>query len=48
MVAPNAACDEIEEGGIVYSRLQALKDIPKDSEITINYGALWFASRKKK
>lgn len=43
--APNAEVVWREDGNSLFSVLQALRDIPKDTEIGISYGGSWFATR---
>ena len=43
---PNAKTEFQTEGLTTLCTLMALKDIPKDTEISISYGIAWFGSRK--
>lgn len=43
---PNASADKIAEHHTLYYSLTAKKDIPKDTEICINYGIAWISMRK--
>ncbi|MDD9901394.1 MAG: SET domain-containing protein-lysine N-methyltransferase [Alphaproteobacteria bacterium] len=40
-VDPAASVEQVEEKNTLYAVLTALRDIPKDSEITIHYGRAW-------
>ena len=46
MAAPNASAEKIAEHHTLYYSLVATKDIPQDTEITINYGIAWISMRK--
>lgn len=46
MLDPNAGHQKIAEHQTLYYSLVARKDIPKDTEICINYGIAWISMRK--
>ncbi len=46
MVTPNAVAEKFAEHHTLYYKLIAKKDIPKDTEICINYGIAWISMRK--
>jgi len=46
LVDPNASYEKAEEGMVPFFILKAVRDIPPDTEISINYGLSWFALRK--
>ena len=46
LLDPNAKASTAGEYSTVFYKLTALKDIPKDTEICINYGISWFAARR--
>lgn len=43
---PNAKLDLVDGHHSAYYKLTAFKDIPKETEICVNYGLTWFTSRK--